>query len=227
MPLKLLNVDETAPSEFYIFVSFNRLITAHNFISTKNFTSSAYEQALSNKEFRTKYLNGSARYLPFEPCINKLDCHISSPYFITAVNDYRVEYDAEVHREKHYSLYPSRLSAIYAFGDYQTCLDVANEHKNGWKTDSIKKCTLIEHELTRVVKVNMEIVSMARLAYYSVLDQNTVSNMWDMYWQGQEGRAIDLPIASVTNPRTRGECTPKPQFFEYLIEGKVVFEDAS
>ena len=157
MPLKLLNVDETAPSEFYIFVAFNKPITAHNLITTKNFTSSAYSQALYDKEFRAKYLNGSARYLPFEPCINKLDCHMFSPYCITAINDYRVEYDAEIHREKHYSLYPSRLSAIYAFDDYATCEIVANKY--GWNINTVEKFILEEHKLTRVVKVNMDIVT--------------------------------------------------------------------
>ncbi len=157
MQLKLLNVDETAPSEFYIFVAFNKPITAHNLITTKNFTSSAYSQALYDKEFRAKYLNGSARYLPFEPCINKLDCHMFSPYCITAINDYRVEYDAEIHREKHYSLYPSRLSAIYAFDDYATCEIVANKY--GWNINTVEKFILEEHKLTRVVKVNMDIVT--------------------------------------------------------------------
>ena len=43
-----------------------------------------------------------------------------SPYMLSAINDYRIEYDAEVFREKNYPLYPSRLSALYAFGDLET-----------------------------------------------------------------------------------------------------------
>lgn len=43
-----------------------------------------------------------------------------SPYMLSAINDYRIEYDAEVFREKNYLLYPSRLSALYAFGDLET-----------------------------------------------------------------------------------------------------------
>jgi hypothetical protein len=77
-----------------------------------------------------------------------------SPYFLTAINNYRIEYDAEVHRERFHSIYPSRLSAIYAFADYETCIAV--NKKYDWPLSEAHRFRLIEHPLNRVVKVNME-----------------------------------------------------------------------
>ena len=80
-----------------------------------------------------------------------------------AINDYMVEYDAELCRKYHYPQYPSRLSAIFAFGDYETCKEV--DRKYDWDLSTVKKFRLNIDNLTRVIKVNMEIVSLMRTAY--------------------------------------------------------------
>lgn len=96
MPLKLLNINEIIPKEFYIFIAFNNVMTAHNLKITQSFVSSAFGQIFEDKEFLAKYLSGSARYLPYEPCTNKLDCHSISPYCMTAINGYRIEMELPI-----------------------------------------------------------------------------------------------------------------------------------
>ncbi len=116
--MKLFNLNEDIPDEFYIFVNQMNPITHHNFTVTKTFTSSAVSCIEIDKSFIKKFINWTARYLPFEPC--QSDNRSPSPYMLSAINDYKIEYDAEVFREKNYPLYPSRLSALYAFGDLET-----------------------------------------------------------------------------------------------------------
>ena len=117
--VKLVNAAEDTPDEFYIFVSKMNLTAQHNFQMTGSFVSSGVVAAASVPSFLPKYLDGSATYHPFGPCEH--DCHFVSPYLSTAINDYRVEYDAERHRLMNHGKYPSRLSAVFAFGDMESC----------------------------------------------------------------------------------------------------------
>lgn len=86
-----------------------------------------------------------------------------SSYCLTAVNDYRIEYDAEIHRKQNHPLYPSRLSSTYAFGDFETCREVSQKYD--WNLDAVRQFKLLDCPLNRVAKVNMERVSLGRHAY--------------------------------------------------------------
>lgn len=207
---KLLNLDEEIPSEFFIFVNQLNLITYHNFNLTRKFSSGAFA-SLEFPGIRKKYVNGTIRYLPYEPC--KMDRIGLSPYFLTAINDYRIEYDIEVYREKHHCTYPSRLSAIYAFGNYESCVEV--NQKYHWPLHEVKKFILIEHPLNRVVKVNMEHVSLARHAY-KVSTLTEIEKLWSKYWSGFGNIGLELPAKNFQ--RTRFESGI---IWEYLIEGVV------
>lgn len=208
--MKLINIDEESPDTFYIFVNQFNPITHHNFNLTKSFFSGA-AASCSDAGFVNKYIEGKVRYLPYEPCHN--DVLGVSPYFLTAINDYRIEYDAEVFRERHRPLYPSRLSALYAFGDLETCELVSRKY--GWPLDTVQKFRLKDWPLTRIAKVNMEHVSLARHAYkVSMLED--IDRLWAGYWSGFDNIILELPVTGFTRKRYDSGV-----IWEYLIEGIV------
>jgi len=208
---KLINIDEEVPSEFFIFVNKLNPMTYHNFNLIGQFSSGAFSSTSLGGEYLQKYLNGKFRYLPYEPA--RMDAMMLSPYFLTAINDYRIEYDAEVYREKHYSLYPSRLSAIYAFSDYEACTSV--NKKYGWPLAEVHRFKLLDHPLNRVAKVNMEHVSLARQAY-KVSKLQDVDRLWAGYWSGFDEIILELPSTNFKREQYNSGV-----IWEYLIEGIV------
>lgn len=200
------------PEFFYIFVSESYIETYNNFQNTGTFTSSALPLALANPEFRIKYESGTASYHPFEPC--DMDCKIISPYLLTATNDYRVEYDAEYVRRKYFPKFPSRFSAVYAFGDLETCQRVSQIHK--WNISTVHKFKLLPNPLNRVIRVNMEIVSLARYAYRHSSFQS-IEELWSVYWSGKDKIAVSMPTRD-DNMKTLSTET----IWEYLIEGVLI-----
>jgi len=208
---KLINIDEEVPAEFLIFVSQLNPTTYHNFNLIGQFSSGAFSSASLGNEYLQKYLKGQFRFLPYEPA--PMDAVMLSPYFMTAINDYRIEYDAEVYREKHCPLYPSRLSAIYAFGDYETCVSV--NKKYGWLLTDVHRFKLLDHPLNRVAKVNMEHVSLARHAYKVSMLQD-VDRLWAGYWSGFDNLVLELPA-----PGYQRKNYESGVIWEYLIEGAV------
>nr|WP_298409905.1 hypothetical protein [uncultured Halomonas sp.] len=208
--MKLVNIDEEAPDTFYIFVNQFNPITHHNFNLTKSFFSGAADSC-SDAGFLKKYIEGKVRYLPYEPCHN--DVLGVSPYFLTAINDYRIEYDAEVYRERHHPLYPSRLSALHAFGNLETCELVSQKYH--WPLDTVQKFRLKDWPLTRIAKVNMEHVSLARHAYkVSMLED--IDKLWAGYWSGFDNIILELPAAGFERKKYDSGV-----IWEYLIEGIV------
>lgn len=207
---KLMNIDEDVPSEFFIFVNELNPMTQHNFHLIGKFFSAAFA-SLDLPGILPKYQNGSLRYLPYEPC--KSDEMALSPYFLSAINDYRIEYDIEVYREKHYPFFPSRLSAIYAFASMDACLEVNRRY--GWPLETVQRFKLIDHPLNRVVKVNMEHVSLARHAY-KVTHLEETDRLWQGYWSGAGNIAVQLPT-----PGFARKTYESVEIWEYLIEGVV------
>lgn len=208
---RLINLEEDAPTECFIFVNQLNPMTYHNFNLTGQFISGAFGSTSFSPEILEKYISGRLRFLLYEPC--KMDAVAVSPYFLTAINDYRIEYDAEVHREQFHSIYPSRLSAIYAFGDYETCIAV--NKKYGWPLPDVHRFRLIEHPLNRVVKVNMEHISLARHAYKVSMLQD-IDRLWEGYWQGFDNIILTLPTAGFQRRSFESGV-----IWEYLIEGAV------
>jgi hypothetical protein len=207
---KLLNKDELIPDVFYIFVNQLKFITAHNFQKTGKFSSAAFS-SLSDENFLQKFMQGSVRYLPYEPC--KMDQLAISPFFLSAINDYRIEYDAEVFREKHAKLLPSRLSALYAFGDYESCQLVNQKYE--WDLSTVRKFRLLPNPLNRVAKVNMEHVSLARYAYRATPMEHT-DELWLSYWSGEAKCGARVPV-----PNYKINTIESGTIWEYLIEGIV------
>ncbi len=208
---KLLNLEKDAPSEFFIFVNQNNPVTYHNFNLTGRFVSGAFQSTEFSKEILEKYISGQLQFLPYRLC--KMDAVAVSPYFLSAINDYRIEHDVEIYREQHYPIYPSRLSAIYAFGDYETC--IAIHEKYHWNLSQVQRFRLVEHPLNRMVKVNMEHVSLARYAY-KVSMLKDIDQLWQGYWQGFDNIVLELPTENFQRRNFESGV-----IWEYLIEGVV------
>jgi len=214
---RLMNADEDAPKEYFIFVNELMPVTSHNFRLTGTFCSGAFGSISTTPEFLAKYTNGSARYLPFGPC--EMDTMALSPYCLTAINDYRIEYDAESCRMRSFPLFPSRMSAIYAFGNVETCEAVSQKYR--WPLDSVHRFRLKESLLNRVVRVNMEHVSLARHAYrVSMLED--IEKIWTHYWEGGGDMPMELPGRGFKRERYKSGV-----IWEFLIEGVVERVDHS
>ena len=213
----LMNVKLECPTNFFIFCNRYHPMTVHNLTFTKTFTSAAFTYCSISSEFLKKYSEGVANYLPYLPV--KSDCEVISPYCLTSMNDYRIEYDAEICRKANYPKSPSRLSAVFAFGDYETCKIVAKKYN--WDLTSVKRFNLVNNPLNRVIKVNMEIVSLARYAFrISYSEQNELENLWRHYWNGGGNIQMELPNANFSR-----EKIDSGEIFEYLIEGAVTLAD--
>lgn len=211
--MKLLNINEDCPIEFFIFVNTLNPVTEHNLELTGCFSSAAFASISISPEFLQKYQSGKIRYLPYEPC--EMDQLAISQYYLSAINDYRIEYDAEICRENNYSLYPSRLSALYAFGDFDSCQKVSKKY--GWDIRSVRRFWLKENQLNRVVRVNMEIVSLARHAYrISSISTTEIDSLWSSYWSGIGNISMRLPTPGFTRKTYDSDV-----IWEYLIEGSV------
>ena len=208
--------DNELPEIFYIFVNPYTFVAQHNLHFTKSFCSAGYSSAISFPEFLRKYQLGTVDYLPYE--IKNCDTKIISPYYLTAINDIRIETDAEYVRSEKYSLFPSRLSAIYAFGTYEDCRKAAESYD--WDIATVKKFRLYsKDELVRIAKVNMEIVSLSRDMYKNVhLSEDTVLDIWDYYWGGGGNLKISGPNMEVLGLR---KYYNSDVLYEYLIEGRL------
>jgi|ERR1700722_10716658 len=132
------------------------------------------------------------------------------------MNNYMIEYNAELVRKDSFRFFPSRLSAIYAFGDYATCETVASKH--GWPLREVRRFTLEEgNAFTKVIKTNMEIVSLLRTANrISAIDSRTILEVWTRYWKGESIEGMELPQSG--GERKMFSCG---EIWEYLIEGIV------
>ena len=211
LPAKMLNVNEDIPAEFFIFVNQLNPQTEHNLKITKSFASAAATTASFSEDDFRRYLSGSLSFLPYHAA--RLEGVALSPYFMSAINDYRIEYDADFVRGQTNRLYPSRLSAVYAFGDYASCEEVSRKYR--WPLKQVQKFKLKPWPFTRVVKVNMEVVSLLRRAY-RVSSVQDPGSLWHHYWSGGGNLQLELPGAGF-----KRESYDSGVIWEYLIDGAV------
>ncbi len=93
--------------------------------------------------------------------------------------------------------------------------------KYHWNLSTVKKFKLNVDDLTRVVRVNMEIVSLAKLAYkISMISNDSIDNLLKSYWSGVGNIEMELPDAEVGRHNYNSG-----EIWEYLIEGKLVLTD--
>lgn len=220
----------TAPDEFFVFVNQASFWTRHNLGITGRFVSAGFGAAFPEEvpagtvaqwgpgpsatpadQVRGAYLAGTLDYLPFAP--NTAYFGWPTPFVSGVTTDYRVEWDAEVARRAHFPAVPSRLSAIYAFGDMATCHEVSVKH--GWNISEVQRFRLVPHEGNRAHRVNMEIVSLMRSAYRrGMWTPDQLDAIWRSYWSGGGALQLELPIDGV-----RFEAVDSGEISEYLVEG--------
>ena len=199
------------PDTFFVFVNDSLVGTWNNFHLTGQFCSAASGAAADEKLARA-YDNNELDFLPFLP--NASAFPFMSPFHVNVIANYRVEHDAEVARRVHAPEAPSRLSSVYAFGSYDQCEAVSAVHD--WPLATVREFKLVDAPFTRVRRVNMEIVSLARGVYPLAgwgLDE--LDAIWRSYWGGFGPITVEIPVP----PPTLREQVSSGCIWEYLIEG--------
>lgn len=183
-PPEAVSVGQTV----FIFINQASSAAVMNLEITGQFVSPVYA-AMADEAFRHAYASGTADFLPFTPNPN-LSTGFMSPFTAGSLSNYCVEYDAELCRRAAFTYAPSRLTAVYAFDSMEACDEASRRYC--WDLS-----TVVSFEVTHVlrsVRVNMEIVSLARHAYAtSMLDAQTKDHLWRSYWGGGDSYAMDLP----------------------------------
>jgi len=215
-PTKLVNIDEDLPTTFFVFANMLNVITWHNLSFTKGFSSSALGEAIVSQQLLNKYLKGTLDYLQFVPN-QKRDLKNISVFEMNSTSNYRIEYNCELYRRVHdqTKLCPSRMSCIYAFGDYDSCKAVSEKY--GWDIGSVKQFKLVPLPGTRVAKVNMEVISLFRtLEPVASWTEEEQVQIWEHYWSAKDNIVLEYP-------ELRGQRTSMPSgvIWEYLIEGRL------
>lgn len=211
---------DTLPEEFFIFVNQLHPQAAHNYRITRTFTSRFYP-LLTTEEGRQALDKGEVDPFPFVP--NPSMYPDLSPFVVSAMNEYRIEWDAEQVRQRHFSLKPSRLSAIFAFGDEQSCVEVADKYS--WPLGEVRRFKLRDPDSrARCSKVNMEIVSLMRYVYpLAAWGAADIDNIWAHYWSGGGDLPVEVPDLRQGQAWRRFNSGV---IWEWLIEGQVVSENA-
>ena len=204
---------EPLPERFYVFV--NQLSPRQSNLRIAGLiASSELPTEGPDPNLKGQFLKGTLVYAPF--IVGASSLQFSSPFLMTGTSHSRVEWDAEQYRQSNFPQYPSRLSAVYAFADTSTCQAVARNYE--WDVAAIKEFTVANHPVTRVVKVNMGIVNLARAAYrLSSLDQGTIDRIWKAYWEGCANLKIVVPLGL----RER-KTLEAGVLWEYLVEGSLI-----
>lgn len=113
----------------------------------------------------------------------------------------------------YYPAFPSRLGALYAFGDLDACMKVSKKY--GWNVKEIKKFKLFSNmqdvnQLMGIVKCNMEIVSFMRAISYEINNTEFLNKLYFDYWHCLEENVTDLKS---------NKAIYVEKISEYLIDG--------
>jgi hypothetical protein len=124
------------PADLFIFVDRLVPMTRWNLETVGSFTSASWPMFAGDPDFASKHDRGAVDYQFLVPNTERSHGFVS-PYARTAVTDYMLEYNAEEVRRREFPTCPSRLSAVFAFGDWESC-----EHVNAkycWDDSSVQK----------------------------------------------------------------------------------------
>lgn len=209
MPTDDLN-DET-PDGFYVFVNDQIPAVAHNMRFVGQIFSGA-AAGWSDPAFVEQYMRNEVDWIPFLP--NAQVSPWLSFFNAGLVGDYAVEYHAELCRRELFPDRPSRLSALFAFGDRASCERAAQLYR--WDLGTVRHFKLVPHPLTRVARVNMEIVSLARHAHrVAAVEKHAERALWEAYWAGRSEVELELPSPEPAERRR----TKSGVIWEYLVDG--------
>lgn len=217
--MKLLNINEDVPEYFYVFIgNGNRMqhkINYHNYKLNKMLISGGFEGLITEPKLMQDFIEGNINYAPYVPA--ETTFNIPTSHMMNVVNSYNVEYILDCHRPKKY---PSRFSATYAFGDFESCEKASRLYPNMFKLENVRKFKIkkIGNELddcVKVVKCNMEIVTRMWNCDIQFFDPNSIMNVANAYWNGFGQVATEIDDIET------GEKVQKVSdvLYEYLIEG--------
>ncbi|MEH2302380.1 hypothetical protein [Nostoc sp.] len=203
--------------EYFIFVNLANPFAKHNLQFTGQILSAGYTSVLQYSDLEVQYLEGKLNYLPF--VINEqISTGFLSFYCASAITDYRVEYDAEMRRLLSFAKLPSRLSAVYAFATEEDCREAQRLYR--WNLNSVRRFTLLEDSLTKVAKVNMEIISLMRSVYPTGMwSGEDIERIWTHYWSG--GGNLEIEIPTMQSPPNTHKRIHSGEVWEYLVEGRL------
>jgi len=213
-PITLCNSSDPMPECFFVFVNMNNPITKQNIQATHGITSGSIGEIFASEKLQDKYENGTIDYTPYIPN-GSVDIHGLSMHSVNSGSSYRIEYNCELYRRQHEKtkLYPSRMSCIYAFSDYKSCVDAANKYH--WDINSVKEFMLVKLPYTRVAKVNMEVISLIRGSEpIATINPEEQEKIWGHYWSG----GGNMSIARSTEYE---ELSNSGVIWEYLVEGRL------
>lgn len=207
-----------APDELFVFVNQVRAEAYLTYKHTRTFTS-RFAGFLQTEEGRQELDAGRVDPFPFVP--NPSQFSFMSPFTVSAINDYRIEWDAEQARRLHFPKHPSRLSAVFAFEDEATCREVSRRY--GWPLDTVRRFRINEDLAHRAVRVNMQVVSLMRTVYpLAMWDAAALDGIWRHYWGSGENLDIEVPIL---HHGQAWEKISSGAIWEWLIDGQLVSQD--
>jgi hypothetical protein len=205
------------PDWVYVFVNPGNVMAVMNLQITGQYTSSALA-AMEDEGFAFAYADGSADFLPFVPNAS-MSTGFTSPFVMGTVNNYRVEYDAELTRRAFFKDSPSRLTGIFAFESTAVCKKVSQRWAPHWPLQQVQRFK--PQSVIRATRVNMEIVSLARLAYgRAMLDADGIERLWRAYWSGADDYTMDLPSVDAK----QREIVSAGTTWEWIIDGALLHD---
>lgn len=202
------------PGEFFLFTNRNRFGRAAPPISSGSYISAAYAACEVDERFAAKYRNGTASYLPYLP--QESDLPNVPEHILSVDTGFRVEYDAETVRREYYPFAPSRVSALFAFGDVETCKRAHDFY--AWDIKRVVTASLRLDKNVRIWRVNMEIISILREVYAATRSVGRYTDAWRSYWAGEGNITIHLP-RGITHSGRKSISTGV--MWQYLIEGRL------
>jgi hypothetical protein len=202
------------PDELFVFVDRTLWVTRHQYELIGGFASRC-AGLLATEEGRRRYDSGEIDLLPFRP--NPDQYPDLSPFVLKLMTEQWIEYEAERIRQARYPSVPSRLSAIYAFADTESCVAVAQKY--GWDLGTVRRFSPAPRFPLRAIRVNMEIVSLMRTTYrFGSWQADDADTIWSHYWQGAGNLQIQTPDTETLGATRVWESGV---IWEWLIEGRL------
>jgi hypothetical protein len=193
------------PERYFIIVNTPWPSTRRALASDGRFVSAAFEAMQADPTIVGDYEAGTLDYLPFVENANWLG-RWSVPGRTVGLR-YRLDHDAELVRREHYPHHPSRFSAVFAFGDEESCERVETQLQ--WDRQDRREFRLVPDPRNRVARLNFHAFTAARNVYMSERDFSADEReaLWLPYWRGDPPPMRPLP------PEL------SPALWEYLIDG--------
>ena len=189
-----------------------------NFKLTKTLTSASVSNTFFDLSLMGKFMAGTVDYIPFIPNPD-LDMKSPSSFSQREVNEYQVDYNAEIYRKSQEKTkkYPSRFGCIFAFGSLEEAQKAADIHY--WDMHDVRKFRLNTAAPTRVIKVNMQVITqMWKIGNGATFDQEMNNFIWRHYWSGGAELIQDIPdLKTGIGRQTMNEGV----IWEYLIDGQL------